>query len=131
MGMQAIALSRAPETEYRSIDTMMASTDELLGFHRRRMIGGASFALDTAYNSATREWLYPTTCDVRGRNVARLQPRYQPVVLLGYSDHTCAQGWKRLPLAVYGRSQLVLEREHRVAKGHVRHAVTRKLASRR
>ena len=26
------------------------------------MIGGASFALHTAYNSATREWLYPTTC---------------------------------------------------------------------
>jgi hypothetical protein len=129
--MRAIELTRASETEYRSISTVMASADELLGSQRRRIIGGGSFALHTAYSSATRKWVYPTTCDVRGWNVAGPQTRYQVVVLLGYSDHTCAGGWKRLPLAVHGWSQLELEHGHRVAQGHVRHSVTLKLRSRK
>jgi hypothetical protein len=129
--MQAIERTRASQTEYRSTNTMIASADELLGSQRRRIIGGGSFALHTADSSATREWVYPTTCDVRGWNVAGPQIRYQAVVLRGYSDHTCADGWKRLPLAVHGWSQLELERGHLVAQGHVRHSVTLKLGSRK
>lgn len=112
-GMPAIELSRAPETEYRLIDTKMALADEFPEFQHRRIKASASFTPHAAYSSPSQDWVYPTTCDVRGRNVARPQTRYQVVVLLGYSDHTCADGWKRLPLAVDGRSQRELERRHR------------------
>jgi hypothetical protein len=104
--VRAIELTRALETGYRSSNTMMALTDELPGFQHRRITVGSSFALQTAHNWAAQEWVYPTTCDVRGWIVARPQTRSRAVVLLGYSDHTCAGGWKRLPLAVHRQSQL-------------------------
>lgn len=130
-GMQAIELGHAPEAEYRSIDTRCSSADKVPKLQHRRSIAGASFTPNAAYSSVPQDWAYPTTCDVRSWRVASSQPRYQGVVLLGYSDQTCAGGWNRLPLSVHEGSQLMFQREHRVTQGHVRHASTLKLASRK
>lgn len=122
VGAQAMELSRAPKTTYRLIDTKMASADGLPEFQHRQIIAGVLFAPHAAHSLAWQDSVYPTTCEVRGWSVASSQLRNQSVVLLGYSDQTCADGWNRLKLSVQDRSQLMLERGHRVAQGHVRHA---------
>ena len=59
---------------------MVDVADEFPQFQRQRIIASVSFTPHAAHGSASQNWVYPTTCDVRGRSVAGPQLHYQHVV---------------------------------------------------